>query len=194
MSRVIHCRRQRLRVTPLWPVPNGSLRAQHHVLGLHIVPFLDPTGGGHDVGRAAILSARLPAEGRSRPASRSAFADTIGLHTDPHRRFHVIAAPPPPMRTACPPVAATRDRYISLGSVLMTWPNTNGADLLRATPRAADRGIGHMRAQFAIGGVFAKTRRKGADGGRVPPDRITMSVMSVSLDTCRQMCQACAAV
>ena len=109
-------------VTPMWMSWNGSCSAPVIMSSTRASPMRAPQrAAGIEYGARLITSAP-PARATSASPSRIACAaETMACRPEPHSRFTVIAG------TSCdrpPSSAATRARYMSRGSVLITWPNT----------------------------------------------------------------------
>ena len=83
--------------------------------------------------RATCSRLRRPARSRRRPAPAPATAETTAWAPEPQRRLTFIAGTLSGMPAS---MAATRLRYMSRGSVLMTWPKTTWPICLPSTPSA----------------------------------------------------------
>src|SRR5690606_22535191 len=96
-----------------------------------------------------MFSAPPPMAISASPSRMLCAADTMACRPEPHRRFTLKAGVP----WAQPPSsAATRERYMSRGSVLTTWPNTTWPTSLPLTlARASDSRT--TSAPSAVGGV-----------------------------------------
>ena len=116
-----------------------------------------------------------PASAKSASPSISACAaETTACAPDPQRRLTFIAGTVSGM-PAC--IAATRLRYMSRGSVLMTWPKTTCPIRPGSTP-ARSSAASAATVASSIGGVEASDPPKVPMAVRAPP-RMTMSVMAV---------------
>ena len=114
-----------------------------------------------------------PASAKSASPSISACAaDTIACAPDPHSRFTFIAGTESGT-PAC--IAATRLRYMSLGSVLMTWPKTTWPICPPSTPARSSAALA-ATVPRSVGRTPASAPPKVPMAVRAP-DRITMSVM-----------------
>lgn len=109
-------------VTPMWIAWNGSCSAPSIMSTSPASPMREPQrAAGARYGARLMLSAPPPMATSTSPSRMVCAALTTACRPEPHRRLTLnagVSAGTPPSR------AATRDRYMSRGSVLMTWPNT----------------------------------------------------------------------
>ena len=107
------------------------------------------------------------------PSISDCTTETIACAPDPHSRLTFIAGVVSGMPAS---IAATRLRYMSRGSVLMTWPNDHMADLPALDAGPLQRGPCRRLRPASIGGVAASAPPKVPMAVRAAP-RMTISVM-----------------
>ncbi len=123
----------------MWITLNGSCSAPTIMSMILASPMRAPQRlVGATYGPRLIDSAPPPIATSVSPSRIDWAADTMACSPLPHSRFTFIAATP----SGRPPsIAATRDRYMSRGSVLITCPNATWPTESAATParRSASR-------------------------------------------------------
>ena len=124
-------------VTPMWMFWNGSCSAPTIMSTILLSPMRAPQRILRDAkGARLIVSAPPPMAMSASPNKMLWLALTMACRPEPHKRFTLKAGVPWPQP---PPRAATRERYMSLGSVLTTWPKTTWPTSLPSTcARARD--------------------------------------------------------
>src|SRR6056297_3717533 len=123
-----------------------------------------------------LIDSAPPATAKSAsPNIRDCVAETMACAPDPQRRLTFMAGAASGIPAS---IAATRDRYISRGSVLMTWPKTTWPTCPGSTP---DRSIAAFVTWVPnwLGGVPARLPPKVPMAVRAP-SRITISDMDHS--------------
>ena len=118
-----------------------------------------------------------PASAKSASPSASACTqETIACAPEPQSRLTFIAGA---LSGTPASIAATRLRYMSRGSVLMTWPKTTWPIWPPSTPERSSASRAAPCAASAIGGMAARLPPKVPIAVRAP-SRITMSVAMAS--------------
>ena len=100
--------------------PKGSDSAPVIMSSMTLSPMRAPQRcAGAMYGARLMLSAPAPTAISASPSMMVCAAETMACRPEPHRRLTLKAG----VSLAMPALmAATRDRYMSRGSVLMTWP------------------------------------------------------------------------
>jgi hypothetical protein len=124
-----------------------------------------------------MLSAPPASAKLASPSISACAAETMACAPDPHRRFTFIAGAASGTPAS---MAATRLRYMSRGSVLMTWPKTVVPIRPASTPARASAALATWVAS-SMGETPARLPPKPPMAVRAP-ERITMSVMERPFD------------
>jgi hypothetical protein len=160
-------------VTPMWITSNGSCSAPVIMSSVLKSPIRAPQRAlGTMYGPRLIDSAPPPIATSVSPSSTLCAAETIACRPEPHSRLTFIAG------TSCvrpPSIAATRDRYMSFGSVLITWPNTTAPTCPGCTPARATASRTTSAASWVGGTSF-----------RLPP-KVPIAVLTALTTTTSRM-------
>ena len=108
-----------------------------------------------------MLSAPPASAKSASPSASACTAETTACAPDPQSRLTFIAGTVSGMPAS---IAATRRRYMSRGSVLMTWPKTTWPIWPGSTPARSIAACGRDRAQLDRRGA-GEAAAEGADGG-----------------------------
>src|SRR5271165_105413 len=127
-------------------------------------------------GARLMLSAPPPIAMSVSPSMMVCAADTIAWRPEPHSRFSVSAG----VSFATPaPIAATRAKYMSFGSVWITLPNTTCPTSSPATP-ARDSASRTTWAPSSVGATSFSPPPKSPIAVRTPETTTTSRCMSIS--------------
>ena len=166
-------------VTPMWMLWKGSCSAPIIMSTILVSPMRAPQRMFRLAkGTRLMFSAPPPMATSVSPSKMDWLAFTMACRPEPHRRLTLNAGVPSPQP---PLMAATRDRYMSLGSVLTTWPNTTWPTSLPSTlARTSDSRT--TRAPSSVGGTSFRLPPKVPMAVRTALTTTTSRVMGFSLD------------
>src|SRR5215472_136486 len=161
----------------MWMLSNGSCSAATIMSTIDESPMRAPQRMPCAIyGARLMLSAPPPTAMSVSPNMMVCAADTIACSPDPHSRFRVSAG-----ASCVTPAfsAATRARYMSLGSVWITLPNTTCPTSSPATP-ARDSASRTTCAPSSVGATSFRPPPKSPIAVRTPETTTTSRCMSMS--------------
>ena len=139
-------------VMPMCVPSNGSVSAPTIMSTILLSPMRAPQRAARlAYGPRLMFSAPPPMATSQSPSRMACAAETMACRPEPHSRLTFIAT----VSLGQPPLmVATRDRYMSLGSVLTTWPNTTCPTSLPSRPARAIDSRTTSAARSVVGTSF----------------------------------------